>query len=113
MFSKIQQARYELHQQEFAAVSFDRFCASLEEGRGIENIPTCPECRRATVLIEVEYNPQMSLRLREDEPEREKTGLYCEWCGAKIDPRSVSEKAPRKPATGEWESFDEQARRRA
>jgi hypothetical protein len=112
-FSRLQEAIYELRQQEQAALAHDRFLATRDEGRGMENIPTCPHCRRATILIEVPETRQLRFILREDEAERLAPGLHCEWCGSEIDPAVVAATAPRKPATGEWEPWDEMIRRRA
>lgn len=82
-------------------------------GRGMDNIPTCPTCSRATLLIEHEYQPQILLGFYGDsEPEREGSYFTCEWCGADIDESEVSPKAPRKPAiSAGGEPEDEWARR--
>jgi hypothetical protein len=93
----------------------DKNRATRDHGRGIENIPTCPTCSRATLLIEHEYQPQIFLGFYKDsEPEREREGTYftCEWCGSPIDPRDVPEQAPRKPAVSAGGESDEEWARR-
>jgi hypothetical protein len=119
-FSRIQEARYELHQQELAAIAHDNFQRTLDHGRGLDNVPTCPHCKRATILIEVEFAPRVRLgSFRTEEPEREASYLACEWCGTEITREQLelelgerAERVPRKPAKG-WEPEDEWVRRRA
>jgi len=119
-FSRMQEARYELHQQELAQVSSANFLRSLGHGRGLDNVPTCPHCKRATILIEVEFTPQLMLGFfTTEEPEREASYLACEWCGTEITREQLelelgerAERAPRRPAKG-WEPEDEWVRRRA
>ena len=94
--------------------SIDKIHATQDQGRGIENIPTCPTCNRATVLLEHEYTPQLTLiRDNDEEPDSERRYFTCEWCGAVIDPKDVSERAARKPAGRAGEDELEWLRRTA
>jgi len=112
-FSRLQEARYELRQQELADVAFDRVRRTRDEGRGMEKIPSCPHCGRATVLLEHGVMPERRMSFSLDsEPERETSWLQCEWCGSEIDRALVDEKAPRKPAA-KAEPDSERERRRA
>ena len=72
----------------------------------------CPNCNRATVLIEHTWTPQLKLIA----PLEEREGEYftCEWCDAVIDPGELRDRAPKKPAVSVgWESETEWARRMA
>ena len=101
----------EYQRQEAFAHSIDKLRGTADEGRGMENIPTCPSCSRSNLLIEHEYQPQLRL-ISDGEPEQEGVYFTCEWCNSVIDPRDVSEQAPRKPAASEgWEDETERARR--
>lgn len=69
----------------------------------------CPHCDRATVLIEHEWTPQLSM-----EPSEDRQAIYftCEWCNGEIEPAVIAPKTPRKPATSAgWEDETEWARR--
>jgi hypothetical protein len=107
MFNRIREAIYEQSQQ----VQEYRNARFADEGRRLEDISTatCPECDRATVVLEHEYTPQLHLMPSED---RETTWYQCEWCGAEIMPELVNGRASRKPA-GRAESEMEWARRQA
>jgi hypothetical protein len=106
----IQQLLNQIRESEHFAGRVERRIATLNEGRGMENIPTCPTCNRATVLLEHEYQPQLTLiRSDMEQPVREETYFTCEWCGSEI--RDVSPKAARKPAGRAMESDVEWARR--
>ena len=108
----IEQLLNQIRESEHFAARVERRIATLDEGRGMENIPTCPTCNRATVLLEHEYQPQLRLiRSDMEEPEREDTYFTCEWCGSEIDSRDVSDKAARKPAGRVVEPEIERARR--
>lgn len=103
----------EYQRQEVFALRVQKRIATSDEGRGMENIPNCPTCSRPTLLIEHEYQPQLKL-IPDDEPEPEQTYFTCEWCNSVIDPRDVSDRAPRKPAASSGgESEAERARRMA
>ena len=103
----------EYQRQEAFALRVQKRIATLDEGRGMENIPNCPTCARPTLLIEHDYQPQLRL-IADGEPEREGVYFTCEWCNSEIDPRDVSERAPRKPASNAgWEDETERARRMA
>jgi hypothetical protein len=91
--------------------SIDKLKATRDEGRGLDSVPTCPTCSRATVLIEHPYTPQLRLIQDYSEPEHEASYFTCEWCGSEIDPRDISERAPRKPAGRAGEDDLEWARR--
>jgi len=117
-FSRMQEARYELRQQEQAALIHERALAVRDEGRGLENVPTCPHCGRATVLMEIDYTPQLTFGfVREIEPAREASYLACEWCGTEITREELgdlAERAPRKPAASSgFQQFDEWVQRGA
>lgn len=101
----------EMRQQEMSELRFDRYQAQADEGRGLEDITTarCPECNRATVVLEHVFSPQRKLFSEE----REQTYYTCEWCGSELDPESFNGGTQRKPAGREGEDEMERARRRA
>jgi hypothetical protein len=109
MFNRIREAIYEQSQQvlEYRRDFNTRFA---DEGRGMEsvNYATCPTCDRATVLIEHEWTPQLTLI-----PNEQHGGAYytCEWCGSEMEPGELAECAPKKPASRAGEDELERARR--
>jgi uncharacterized protein with PIN domain len=109
MFNRIREAIYEQSQQhdEFVHARNLRFAG---EGRGLESsqYARCPTCDRATVLIEHEWTPQLSLIPSE---QRDATYYTCEWCGSEIEPGELAERAPKKPAGRAGEDEIERARR--
>ena len=107
-FNRIREAIYEQQATDYRREFNARYA---DEGRGMESLDVarCPTCGRATVLIEHEYTPQLSLIASE---QRDGAYFTCEWCGAEIDttymPLPVM---PRKPAGRAGETDEEWARR--
>lgn len=101
----------EMRQQEMNELRFDRYQARADEGCGLEDITTtrCPECNRATVVLEHVFTPQRKLFSEE----REQSWYACEWCGSELDPETFNGRTQRKPAGRAGEDEMERARRRA